>query len=96
MEISNNNHIVKLTDRSNIIINSINKIIDFDSREISIESSMGIIIIKGSDLEVIKLDTIDGNISVKGNIDGINYLDSAGKNKDSMITKLFKWVICYI
>ena len=52
---------------------------------------MGDILIKGSDLEMIKLDTIDGNVSIKGMIDSINYHVS-NKDKDSLINKLFKWV----
>ena len=41
---------------------------------------------------MIKLDTYQGNVSIKGKIDGINYLDSnVSKNKDnSFINKLFK------
>ena len=31
---------------------------------------MGSIIIKGSNLEMIKLDTIEGNVSIKGRRDG--------------------------
>ena len=50
---------------------------------------MGNIVIKGSNLEMIKLDTIDGNVSIKGTIDSMNYIDDK-KISDSIITKLFK------
>ena len=49
---------------------------------------MGDIIIKGESLEMIKLDTIDGNVSIKGSIDSIIY--SNVKTSESLITKLFK------
>ena len=61
-------HVVKLNDRKNIIISGIKKIINFDDKEFNLESIMGNIIIKGENLEIIKLDTIDGNVSIKGKI----------------------------
>lgn len=89
METNSTNHIIKLVDRKSIIINGIKRIINFDDKQFTLESVMGDIIIKGNSLEMIKLDTIDGNVSIKGNIDSINYLDS-GKTGESLINKLFK------
>ena len=67
-------HVVKLNDRKNIIISGIKKIINFDDKEFNLESIMGNIIIKGENLEIIKLDTIDGNVSIKGKINSFSYL----------------------
>lgn len=89
METQSMNHIVKMVDRKSIIISGIKRIINFDDKQFSLESNMGDIIIKGSELEMIKLDTIDGNVSIKGSIDSIIY--SNVKNSESLITKLFKW-----
>ena len=50
---------------------------------------MGDLIITGTELELIKLDTIDGNVSIKGNISGINYQDGL-KSGEKLLTKLFK------
>ena len=83
-------HIVKINDRKNIAISGIKKIISFDEREFFLESTMGNIIIKGSELEMIKLDTVDGNVSIKGKIDSFGYTDVITK-ENSLITKLFKW-----
>lgn len=40
---------------------------------------MGSIIIKGSNLEMIKLDTIEGNVSIKGQINSFTYSDTNDK-----------------
>lgn len=90
METQSMNHIVKMVDRKSIIISGIKRIINFDDKQFSLESNMGDIIIKGESLEMIKLDTIDGNVSIKGSIDSIIY--SNVKSSESLITKLFKWV----
>lgn len=89
METSNLNHVVKIIERKSIVINGIKRIINFDDKQFTLESNMGELIIKGSGLEMIKLDTIDGNVSIKGNIDSFNYLDN-NKNSESLINKLFK------
>lgn len=90
METQSMNHVVKMVDRKSIIISGIKRIINFDDKQFSLESNMGEIIIKGNSLEMIKLDTIDGNVSIKGSIDSIVY--SNIKANESLITKLFKWV----
>lgn len=89
METANMNHVIKLVERKNIVISGIKRIINFDDKEFSLESNMGDILIKGNGLEMIKLDTIDGNVSIKGTIDSISYTVSS-KDKESLITKLFK------
>ena len=65
METSNLNHVVKMVERKSIVISGIKKIVTFDDKQFTLESNMGDIIIKGSGLEMIKLDTIDGNVSIK-------------------------------
>jgi len=40
---------------------------------------------------MIKLDTLEGNVSIKGKINSLQYLDGTDKGKDnSLFTKLFK------
>ena len=53
---------------------------------------MGFIIIKGNDLELIKLDTLSGNLTIKGSIDSLDYiLENKKNNKDeSFLSRLFK------
>ena len=68
IEVPNLSHIIKLSERKNIIISGIKKINNFDEKEFSLESIMGNIIIKGENLEMLKLDTIEGNVSIKGKI----------------------------
>ena len=83
------NHVVKIVERKNINISGIKKIVSFDDKQFLLESNMGNIFIKGSNLEMIKLDTIDGNVSIKGTIDSFVYAEDK-KVGDSIITKLFK------
>lgn len=88
----NFNHSVTINERKNIVISGVKKIDSFDNEEFLLETSMGYMIIKGADLEIIKLDTYQGNVSIKGKINSMNYVENLKKKdkEDSMFNKLFK------
>lgn len=83
------NHNVTINERKNIIITGVKKIDSFDKEEFLLESTMGNIVIKGSELEIIKLDTYQGSVSIKGVINSISYIDST-KKEEGVFSKLFK------
>ena len=90
-EIAAFNHTVNLTERKNLVVSGVKKIDNFDSTEFLLETTMGFLTIKGNDLEIVKLDTYQGNVSIKGNINSLTYSENSAKNKDeSFISKLFK------
>jgi len=89
--ISSTMHNLSISERKQLSMSGIKKIISFDSEEFLIESTLGMILLKGASLEIVKLDTHDGNVAIKGHINQITYLDDKEKVKeDSFITKLFK------
>ena len=81
------NHGITLVERKNIVISGVKKIESFDSEEFLMETTLGYLVIKGNELEIIKLDTYQGNVSIKGKIDSIVYLDSNNK-KIKFLTEL--------
>lgn len=87
------NHSIQLTDRKNLVISSVKKIINFDENEFFIESSLGELLIKGTSLELVKLDTFQGSLTIKGKVDSLIYFDNNKKisNKTSIMSRLFKW-----
>lgn len=85
------NHSISITERQNIKISGITKIDSFDNEEFLLETSAGPLGIKGKDLEIIKLDTYEGTIMIKGVVDAFSYFDTGkSKKENSIITKLFK------
>ena len=92
-EIQNYNHTFNMIERKNVTISGIKKIDSFDSEEFLIESVMGYIVLKGEGLELIKLDTMSGIVTIKGMINSLNYVDSNTNKKareNSVISRLFK------
>lgn len=84
-------HNLNLISRKSINITGVKKIDNFSENEFILETIMGFMIIKGANLEIIKLDTQDGNVSIKGKIDSIVYTDKNKKQKnEGILDKLFK------
>ena len=86
--LNNLNHNITINERKNIIISGVKKIESFDYEEFLLETTMGNIVIKGSELEIIKLDTYQGTVSIKGVINSLNY--DTVKKEEGMFSKLFK------
>ena len=56
---------------------------------------MGYIVLKGVGLELIKLDTMSGIVTIKGLVNSINYVDDNVNKKqkeNSVFSRLFKWL----
>ena len=87
------NHGISISERKSIVLTGVKKIESFDNEEFLMETTLGFLVIKGSELEIIKLDTYQGNVSIKGRIDSLMYIDEPGSKKskeESLLGKLFK------
>ena len=86
------NHIVNINGRKSVTITGVKKIDNFSDLEFLLETNMGYILIKGNNLEITKLDTFQGDVSIKGKIDSLTYLESSNKKEknESLLSKLFK------
>lgn len=89
---SSYNHGVSIAERKNILVTGVKKIESFDKEEFLMDTTLGFLIIKGSELEIIKLDTYQGNVTIKGQIDSLSYVSKDLKKvkEESFISKLFK------
>ncbi len=90
--INNYNHSINLLERKTLVITGVKKIDNFDNNHFLIETTMGFIMVKGEELGLIKLDTLAGNVTIKGNINSLDYvLENTKKNKEeSVFNRLFK------
>ena len=89
--INSYNHSINILERKNILVTGVKKIESFDDTEFLMDTVMGYLAIKGEELELLKLDTMQGNVSIKGLIKSFAYLDDTKKDKENgIISKLFK------
>ena len=85
------NHSIVINERKNISITGVKKIDNFDNEEFLMETNMGYVVIKGEDLEILKLDTYQGNVMIKGKINSLAYVEGTNKKnkEDGIFNKLF-------
>ena len=93
VQIHNYNHVFNMVERKNISVSGVKKIDSFDSEEFLIESVMGMMVLKGEGLELVKLDTREGVVTIKGMVNSLTYVDEITSKKskeNSVISRLFK------
>ena len=89
--INNYNHSINLLERKTLVITGVKKIDTFDQLHFLLDTTMGFMVIKGENLELIKLDTLAGNVTIKGTVNSLEYLvDTSKKKEDGVFSRLFK------
>lgn len=90
--INSYNHSITMVERKTFVTSGVKKIENFDDSQFLIDTVMGFLLVKGENLELIKLDTLQGTISIKGLINSLNYLDDSNKKEkdNSIFNRLFK------
>lgn len=86
---SNPYHNFICKERKLLEISGVKNVERFDENEFLMETTLGFMMVKGSELALNKLDTEHGDVIIKGNIDVIEYTTSH-KSKESIFTRLFK------
>ncbi len=91
-ELNSFNHSISIVERKNILITGVKKVDSFDKEEFLVETIMGYLALKGEELELVKLDTLAGSVTIKGYVTSFDYIeDTTKKEKEgSIISRLFK------
>ena len=85
-------HNLTIKERKNSTFTGINKIISFDDEEFLVDTTLGFMLIKGENLEILKLESFQGNLALKGKINSLEYIENQKElgEKNSFVSKLFK------
>ncbi|NLM13618.1 MAG: sporulation protein YabP [Epulopiscium sp.] len=86
------NHNIIMQDRQNLSITGVLDVLAFDEENVDIETEMGMLTIKGTDLHVNKLNLEKKELEIEGEIESLVYHDgeSFSKKGNSFLGKLFK------
>ena len=85
-------HRITLNNRGAGVITGVNAVISFDPNEILLETEQGMLLIKGTDLNVTKLTLEKGEVETSGRVDSFTYSDIKPgiKDENSILNRLFK------
>lgn len=85
-------HQLSLNDRKEAKITGIRDVRSFDDHEIILETDLGILMIRGTDLHMGRLTLEKGEVDITGRVDNLIYSELKGytKSGESLIKRLFK------
>lgn len=85
-------HSFSLKNRRELTLTGVTDVVSFDSGEVFLETSEGMLMIKGRELHMSHLTVEKGEVRVDGQIDSLVYSDShkAAKQAGKLVGRLFK------
>ncbi|WP_077623913.1 sporulation protein YabP [Sediminibacillus massiliensis] len=84
-------HHIKMNNRKSLEISGVKEVDSFDNEEFLLQTVMGYLIVRGENLQMKNLDVGEGNVSIKGKIFELSYLDEQhGEKAKGLFSKLFK------
>ena len=85
-------HKLMMLNRKSMEITGVEDVISFDTKEVLLETTMGILTIKGEDLKVNRLSIEKGELEIEGTVDSMEYFEisSYKRKKESMLKRMFK------
>ena len=85
-------HRVMIQGRHSGTISGVSDVLSFDLNEILLETEQGMLMVKGTDMHVNRLNLEKGEVDLAGNIDNISYSDihSGAKAGENLLSKLFR------
>ncbi len=85
-------HKFLLTNRKSGTISGVTDVLSFDPNEILLETDMGMLMLRGSDLHVKRLSLEKGEVDVEGRLDSFTYSENTSymAKGESLLARLFK------
>lgn len=85
------NHKLVVNNRKSSLVTGVLDVLAFDLNEILLETELGMLMVKGTDLHVNRLTLEKGEVELSGNIDSITYseVNSMAKKGENLFSRLF-------
>lgn len=83
-------HDLKMEGRKKVEISGVCEVINFNEENVILETSMGGLIIKGSNMKVNVLNVENGDMCIDGFINSLTYVSKDKTKKEGILKKMFK------
>ena len=83
---------LSLLNRSQATVTGVKDVLAFDTKEVLLDTELGMLQVKGEDLHVVRLMLEKGEVALEGRMDSFMYSDLQSKEKtqESFWAKMFK------
>ena len=82
-------HHVILEDRERLVISGVTQVESFDENTIVMDTTMGVLVVRGEGLHIGTLSLDGGDLKVDGSVDAITY-ESDGGERGGLLRRLFR------
>ena len=83
-------HTLNIEEREKVRIGGVLEVLSFDEEGIMMETTCGLLMLRGAGMHIGKLDLDAGDVIVDGSIDSMTYSDGTLAEKHSILGKLFR------
>lgn len=83
-------HNIKLEGRKKLELTGVIEVINFNEESVILETCMGGLLIKGSNMKVNALNVENGDMCIGGFINSLTYVSKDKTKKESILKKMFK------
>lgn len=85
-------HTLTMEEREKMQIGGVLEVLSFDEEGVMMETTCGLLVLKGAELHIGRLDLEEGEVTVNGTIDSIDYSDgsASGGRAHPLLGKLFR------
>lgn len=90
--VSAGSHKLIVNNRKSSSLSGVTDVIAFDMNEVLLETELGMLMIKGKDLHVSRLNLEKGEVDIEGTIDSLTYSEVSDYSKkgESLFGRLFR------
>ena len=84
---------VEIKNRRQIVVEGVENVNSSDEDKIALETNMGILLLKGADLQITQLNLESGQLSVDGYLHGLEYVEapkSARQKGKGFLTRVLR------
>lgn len=82
-------HSVSLSGRKLLVMEGVKHVESFDEKEITLETNLGRVVLKGEGLHITQLNLDTGNLSAEGYFNSILYVEGKSKGK-GVLSRILK------
>lgn len=78
-----------LEDRKKMTVTGVTDVESFHEEEISLETGLGMLLVKGAGLKINKLNVDTGELAIEGEVDSVAYSDRTS-SRGSFLSRMFR------
>jgi len=83
-------HRYTLNGRKELVMEGVQLVASFDEHEITLETNMGTVILKGEDLHITQLNLETGNLAAEGNFTAVLYVENRKSKGKGVLSRFLK------